>query len=154
MKSPLCTVGKVPWRRKWQPTPVFLPRESHGQRTLVGYSPWGRKNLAMTERLILIHYSWGVSTYQVSASRIAVNSCPSSGDTRDSQSVGSRGKGQWGAEPRTHACVWTWQGGDGRGQTWPSLHLPACSSGSRDVLSGLSSTWGSLTSCVAPLIAH
>ena len=30
----------VPCRRKWQPTPVFLPRESHGRRTLVGYSPW------------------------------------------------------------------------------------------------------------------
>ena len=30
-----------PWRRKWQPTPVFLPGESHGQRSLVGYSPWG-----------------------------------------------------------------------------------------------------------------
>ena len=33
-----------PWRRKWQPTPVFLPGESHGQRSLVGYSPWGRKS--------------------------------------------------------------------------------------------------------------
>ena len=32
-------VGKIPWRRKWQPTPVFLPGESHGQRSLVGYSP-------------------------------------------------------------------------------------------------------------------
>ena len=32
-------VGKIPWRRAWQPTPVFLPRESHGQRTLMGYSP-------------------------------------------------------------------------------------------------------------------
>ena len=29
------------WRRKWQPTPVFLPRESHGQRSLAGYGPWG-----------------------------------------------------------------------------------------------------------------
>ena len=32
-------VGKIPWRRKWQPTPIFLPGESHGQRGLVGYSP-------------------------------------------------------------------------------------------------------------------
>ena len=40
---------KVTWRRKWQPTPVFLPGESHGQRSLVGYSPWGRKELDMTE---------------------------------------------------------------------------------------------------------
>ena len=36
-------VGKIPWRRKWQPTPVFLSAESHGQRSLVGYSPWDRK---------------------------------------------------------------------------------------------------------------
>ena len=31
--------GRIPWRRKWQPTPVFLPEQSHGQRSLVGYSP-------------------------------------------------------------------------------------------------------------------
>ena len=37
--------GKIPWRRKWQPTPVFLPGESHGQRRLAGYSPWGGKEL-------------------------------------------------------------------------------------------------------------
>ena len=41
--------GKIPWRRKWQPTPVFLPGESHGQRNLVGYSPWGQKELVMTK---------------------------------------------------------------------------------------------------------
>ena len=33
-------VGKTPWRRKWQSTPVFLPGKSHRQRSLVGYSPW------------------------------------------------------------------------------------------------------------------
>ena len=43
-------IGKIPWSRKWQPTPVFLPGESHGQRSLVGYSPWGRKELDTTER--------------------------------------------------------------------------------------------------------
>ena len=37
-------VGKISWRKKWQPTPVFLPGESHGQRNLLGYSPWGRKS--------------------------------------------------------------------------------------------------------------
>ena len=42
-------VGKTPWRRAWQPTPVFLPGESHAQRSLVGYSPWGRKETDMTE---------------------------------------------------------------------------------------------------------
>ena len=37
------------WRRKWQPTPIFLPGKSHGQRSLVGYSPWGCKESDMTE---------------------------------------------------------------------------------------------------------
>ena len=36
-------VGKIPWSRKWQPTPVFLPRKSNGQRSLAGYSPWDYK---------------------------------------------------------------------------------------------------------------
>ena len=42
-------VRKIPWRRKWQPTPVFLHGKSHGQRSLVGYSPWGHKELDTTE---------------------------------------------------------------------------------------------------------
>ena len=45
------SVGKIPWRRKWQSTLVLLPGKSHGQRSLVGYSPWGRKESDMTERL-------------------------------------------------------------------------------------------------------
>ena len=43
------SVGKIPWRRAWQPTPVFLPGESHGQRSLAGYSPWGHKESGTTE---------------------------------------------------------------------------------------------------------
>ena len=42
-------VWKILWRRAWQPTPVFLPGESHGQRSLVGYSPKGHKEPDMTE---------------------------------------------------------------------------------------------------------
>ena len=51
-------VGKAPWRRKWQPTPVFLLGKSHGQRTLMGYSPWShrvRHTLSAGERT---HASW------------------------------------------------------------------------------------------------
>ena len=44
-------VGKIPWNRKWQPTPVLLPGECHGQRSLAGYSPWGHRELDSTERL-------------------------------------------------------------------------------------------------------
>ena len=47
-------LGKSPWRRKWQPTPVFVPRESNGQRSLVGYSPWGYKESDTTEHLTLL----------------------------------------------------------------------------------------------------
>ena len=38
-------VGKIPWRRKWQPTPVFLPGKFHGQRSLAGYKPWNCKRV-------------------------------------------------------------------------------------------------------------
>ena len=44
-------LGKIPWRRKWQPTPVFLPEKFHGHWILVGYSPWGHKESDRTELL-------------------------------------------------------------------------------------------------------
>jgi len=42
-------VGKIPWGRAWRSTPVLLPGEFHDQRSLVGFSPWGHKELATTE---------------------------------------------------------------------------------------------------------
>ena len=59
-KEPICQskrpgfdpwVGKIPWRRKWQHTPVFLPEKPHGQKSLVGYSPKGQKELDTTKWL-------------------------------------------------------------------------------------------------------
>ena len=55
-------IEKIPWRRKWQPTPVFLPGKSHGQRRLVGYSPWGCKESDTTEHAhsaMKNKHSWG-----------------------------------------------------------------------------------------------
>ena len=52
-----CWVRKIPRRKKWQLTPVFLPGESHGQRTLAGYSSWGCKS-DTTERLNHYHLTW------------------------------------------------------------------------------------------------
>ena len=46
-------LGRFPWRKEWQPTLVFLPAKSHGQRSLVGYSPKDHKDSDMTERLLL-----------------------------------------------------------------------------------------------------
>ena len=50
-------VRKIPWRGEWLHTPVFLPGESHGQRSLVGYGPWSDKELDMTEQLTLSLFS-------------------------------------------------------------------------------------------------
>ena len=47
--SSIPRVGRFSWRRKWQPTPVSLPGKPHGQRSLVGYSPWGLKESDTTE---------------------------------------------------------------------------------------------------------
>ena len=58
-------VGKIPWRREWQPTPVFWPGESHGQRSLAGDSPWGHKEWDMIERLTpswVPEIIWGTHT--------------------------------------------------------------------------------------------
>ena len=56
-------VRKIPWRRKWQPTPVFLPGKSHGWRSLVGYSPWGYYESDTTERLHF-HFQVGHLSFQ------------------------------------------------------------------------------------------
>ena len=50
--------GLISWRRQWQPTPVLLPGKSHGWRSLVGCSPWGREESDMTERL---HFYFSLS---------------------------------------------------------------------------------------------
>ena len=66
-KEPICHcrrcrfnswVGKIPWRREWEPTPIFLPGKCCGQRNLVGYSPWGCKESDTTEWLTLLSFSW------------------------------------------------------------------------------------------------
>ena len=65
-------LGRFPWRRKWQSTPVFLHGEFHGQRSLADYSPRGHKELGMNEQLNFFHFvfkatdaalqNWGPST--------------------------------------------------------------------------------------------
>ena len=60
-------VGKIPWRRKWQPILVLLPGKSHGQRSLVAYSPWHCKESDMTKRL----------NFQLSIIKWSNEGCPS-----------------------------------------------------------------------------
>ena len=52
-------VGKIPWKRKWQLTPVLLSGKSHGRRSLAGYSPWGRKESDTTEWLHFLSFFQG-----------------------------------------------------------------------------------------------
>ena len=60
-------VGKIPWRRKWQPTPVSLPGKSHGQKSLMGYNPWAHKESDTTERLSthVWSYAWNAWSWYV-----------------------------------------------------------------------------------------
>ena len=51
-------VRKILWGREWLPTPVFLPGESHGQRSLMGYSPWDLKESDTTEQLTLLNQAY------------------------------------------------------------------------------------------------
>ena len=70
-------VGKIPWRRKWQPTPVFLPGRSPGQRSLAGCSPWGHKRVRhnwspttkdiIVNLLILKHCVWKIHLFAIQA---------------------------------------------------------------------------------------
>ena len=72
-KEPACNAGfdpgvqKIPWRSEWLPTPVLLPGEFHGQRSLVGYGPWESQNVRHTELLTLS----SISTFLVSRLLVA-----------------------------------------------------------------------------------
>ena len=72
-------VSKIPERRKWQPTPVFLPGKSHGQRSLAGYRPWGHKELDMTEQLFVVLGS-GYRAVKWTGSLPSQSICPCGGD--------------------------------------------------------------------------
>ena len=76
-------VGKIPWRRARQPTPVFLPGESLGQRSLAGYSPWNHRvkhNLAFMQSLFIIL----IKVTAAAAAAKSLQSCPTLCDPIDS----------------------------------------------------------------------
>ena len=78
-----------PWRRKWQPTLVFLPGESHGQRSLLGYSPWGRKESETTERLTFIFHFHALEKEMASHSSILAWRIPGPEKPGELPSMGS-----------------------------------------------------------------
>ena len=70
-------VRKIPWRSTWQPTPVFLPGEFHGQKILVGYSPWGCKESDMTEHSTRTHTHVCTHIYGKKTNRIQLQTVQS-----------------------------------------------------------------------------
>ena len=88
-------VGKIPWRREWQSTPAFLPGESHGQRSLVGYSPWSHKDSDTPEWLTHTHMHRGLfyfHFYCTSGGAMVKNPPASAGDERDVGSIPGLGR--------------------------------------------------------------
>ena len=85
-------VGKIPWRREWQPTPVLLPGESHGQRNLVGYSPQDSKDADMTESTCHTHTHtqiiFSISLAAAAAAK-SLQLCPTLWDPTDGSPPGS-----------------------------------------------------------------
>ena len=62
--------GKIPWRSKWHPTPVFLPGKSHGLRSLVGYRPWGRKESERLSDFTSLHF---ICRFNITSAEILLN---------------------------------------------------------------------------------
>ena len=112
------SIGKIPWRGKWQPTPVLLPEDSQGWRNLVGYSPCGCRESDMTERLHFhFHLEWTnksrKSLYTISRIRVEgpdpTSACfPDSPQRQRKNFVVSKAHSDWktsrSGEPRAMAC--------------------------------------------------
>ena len=78
---------RFPWRRKWQPTPVFLPGKFHGQRSLMGYSPWGCKESDTTE---CTHIHSGTITDLVLETEMPKKKCGGCGGDCSSSDLATR----------------------------------------------------------------
>jgi len=123
-------VGRIPWKRAWWPTPIFLPGESHGQRSLVGYSPWGHRlehdwsDLARThvwlfawdkflEVKLLLTNSKNILLHIVTTAAKSLQSCPTLCDPIDGSPPGSPVPGilqartlEWVAISFSNASKW------------------------------------------------
>ena len=77
-------VGKIPWRRKWQPTPVFSPGKAHGWGSVVCYSPWSCKESDMTEQL---HFDFFQFSSVQSLNRVQLFATPWNAACQDSLSI-------------------------------------------------------------------
>ena len=102
---------KIPWRRAWQPTPVFMPGESHGQRSLVGYGLWGCKESDTNKQLTHTHTHTHISAWGTHSSTLAWN-IPWMGEPGRLQSMESqRVRQDWVTSLSFYSSFWrrTWQ---------------------------------------------
>ena len=81
--------AKIPWRRKWQPTPVLLPGKSHGRKSLVGYSPWGLEESDTTERLHFHFHFHALENKMATHSSVLAWRFPGTGEPGGLSSLGS-----------------------------------------------------------------
>ena len=107
-------VEKILWRRKWQPTPVFLPGEAHGQRSLAGYSPPGRKELDTTEQLHFHFLLVWTSPVAQTVKRLAYNA----GQRGSIPGLG-RSSGEGNGKPFQYSCL---ENPVDRGAWWATVH--------------------------------
>ena len=122
-------VREIPWRRKWQPTLIFLPGKSHGQRNLIGYSPWGHKESDTAERArththphVYIYacvciwcWSWNSNTLATSCEELTQWKRPWCWEGLEAGGEGDdRGWDCWRASP----TQWTWVWVNSRSWWW------------------------------------
>ena len=107
-------VRKIPWRREWQPTPLFLPGEFHGQRSPEGYSPWGRKESDTTELLTLPL----LPTKGLPCDSDGKASAYNAGDPGSIRGLG-RSSGEGNGNPLQYSCLENPMGG---GACWATVH--------------------------------
>ena len=97
-------VRKIPWRRKWQPTPVFLPGESHGQRSLAGYSPLGCKSRTRLSDFTFTSHFHALEKEMATHSSVLAWRIPGTEEPEGLQSTGSQRVGNAGAR-KAEMCV-------------------------------------------------
>ena len=97
------------WRRQWQPTPVLLPGKSHGWRSLVGCSPWGREELDTTEQLTFAFHFHALEKEMATHSSILAWRIPGTAEPRGLPSMGSHRDGHhWSDFAGAAACINCW----------------------------------------------
>ena len=129
---------KIPWRRAWQPTPIFLPGECHGQRSLVSYTPWGHKESDTTEWLTHTVLEQGF----LGGTR-GKNLPANAGNIRDMGSIPGLGRSprEGHGNPLQYSCL---ENPQNRGTWWATVHRIAKSQTRLKLLSTQHSSVGAM----------